>query len=299
MPDFKEQLKKLVPKHDFLIGIDSDGCVFDTMEIKQKECFCPNNIKYFGLQAVSKYAREATEFVNLYSKQRGLNRYNAILVVLALLSKRREVLERGVKVPELKRLQQWTQEESVLSKSVLRALVLKTGDAELKNVLAWSDAIDVAIEELATNIPAFPLVRKSLEKASRKADILVVSQTPLDVLQREWDEHDLTRFVCSIAGQEHGTKAEHIAFAMHGKYAPERVLMIGDALGDYQAAQQNAACFFPVVPGSEERSWRRFMDESLARFFAGTFKGAYEFGLKLELDAALPESPCWQADIPN
>ena len=53
---------------DFFVGIDSDGCVFDTMEIKHKECFCPNVIKHWGLQAVSKYAREAAEFVNLYSR---------------------------------------------------------------------------------------------------------------------------------------------------------------------------------------------------------------------------------------
>jgi len=40
------------------------------MEIKQKECFIPNIIKYWKLQAISKYARAAAEFVNLYSKWR-------------------------------------------------------------------------------------------------------------------------------------------------------------------------------------------------------------------------------------
>lgn len=50
------------PKHDYLVGIDSDGCAFDTMELKHKECFIPNIINYWGLQGVSKYAREAAEF---------------------------------------------------------------------------------------------------------------------------------------------------------------------------------------------------------------------------------------------
>ena len=63
------------PKHDYLVGIDSDGCAFDTMELKHKECFIPNTINYWGLQGVSKYAREAAEFVNLYSKSRGINRF--------------------------------------------------------------------------------------------------------------------------------------------------------------------------------------------------------------------------------
>ena len=58
-------LEELQPEKDFFIGIDSDGCVFDTMEIKHKECFIPNIIKYWNLQAVSKYARDSAEFVNL------------------------------------------------------------------------------------------------------------------------------------------------------------------------------------------------------------------------------------------
>src|SRR5205085_10471008 len=49
----------ITPKHDFLVGIDSDGCVFDSMEIKYKECFIPNFINHYGLQGVSKFAREA------------------------------------------------------------------------------------------------------------------------------------------------------------------------------------------------------------------------------------------------
>jgi len=37
--DHSTILKELKPVHDFFIGIDSDGCVFDTMEIKQKKIF--------------------------------------------------------------------------------------------------------------------------------------------------------------------------------------------------------------------------------------------------------------------
>jgi hypothetical protein len=71
-------LDDLKPAKEFFIGIDSDGCVFDTMEIKQKECFCPAFIKHFDLQKISKYARETWEFVNLYSTTRGCNRFLAV-----------------------------------------------------------------------------------------------------------------------------------------------------------------------------------------------------------------------------
>jgi len=39
-----------------------------------------------------------------------------------------------------------------------------------------------------------------------QADVLVVSATPHEALQREWDEHNLTQFVVAICGQEVGTK---------------------------------------------------------------------------------------------
>ena len=60
---------ELTPKYDYLVGIDSDGCAFDTMELKHKECFIPNIINYWELQGVSKYAREASEFVNCLWKK--------------------------------------------------------------------------------------------------------------------------------------------------------------------------------------------------------------------------------------
>ena len=88
------------PKHDYLVGIDSDGCAFDTMELKHKECFIPNTINYYELQGVSKYAREAAEFVNLYSKSRGINRFPALIETLEWLQKRPEVKARGIADPD-------------------------------------------------------------------------------------------------------------------------------------------------------------------------------------------------------
>ncbi len=293
MNDFARQLSDFNPRHGFFIGIDSDGCAFDTMEIKQKQCFLPNNIKYFGLGSITSYVREVTEFVNLYSKERGSNRYPAILSVFSWLAKRREVIQLGIPVPDLKRLRQWVKEESQLSKSVLRSLVNKTGDAELLNVLAWSDAVDATIEATVKGVSPFPYVRESLEKAFIQADIMVVSQTPLEALEREWAEHQLTRYVCVIAGQEHGTKTEHITLATKGKYDADKIMMVGDAQGDFRAASENGVCFYPIVPGKEEASWQRFLSEALDKFWAGAYKGRYEAELVKEFDAALPLTPPW------
>src|SRR4030042_627668 len=83
------------PGQSFFVGIDSDGCAFDAMELKQKECFTPSTIRVWGLQPISKYARETAEWVNLYSKWRGANRWPALVKVFELLAERPEVKERG------------------------------------------------------------------------------------------------------------------------------------------------------------------------------------------------------------
>ena len=110
---------ELTPKHDYLVGIDSDGCAFDTMELKHKECFIPNIINYWELQGVSKYAREAAEFVNLYSKSRGINRFPALVEALEWLQKRPEVKARGVKVDIPQSLRDWIKRETKLGNPAL------------------------------------------------------------------------------------------------------------------------------------------------------------------------------------
>ena len=100
---------------------------------------------------------------------------------------------------------------------------------------------------------------------------MVVSATPAEALRREWKEHDLEGHVALIAGQELGSKKEHLALTTGGRYEPDRVLMVGDAPGDRDAATANGVLFYPIDPGFEDESWRRFHEEALPRFFAGTY----------------------------
>ena len=72
--------------------------------------------------------------------------------------------------------------------------------------------------------------------------------------------------------------------------------MIGDAPGDYQAAVANKALFFPINPGAEEASWKRFFEEGIDRFLSGTFAGEYQKELLDEFDSYLPERPPWPVE---
>jgi phosphoglycolate phosphatase-like HAD superfamily hydrolase len=289
-----QALADLKPQFEFFVGIDSDGCAFDSMEIKHKECFCPNIIKYWNLQPVSKYGREAVEFINLYSKWRGTNRWPALILTLDLLRTRPEVLARNCKIAEAPRLREFIASGKPLSNDGLKAYKAEHPNPELDRALEWSLAVNAAIADIVHDLPPFPYVRESLELMRTKADTIVVSQTPGEALVREWKEHNIDKYVRAIAGQEMGTKKQHLKMAADGKYAANHLLMIGDAPGDLDAARANHALFFPINPGDEEASWERLYKEGIRKFLAGEFAGAYEAGLIAEFEKLLPTTPPWE-----
>ena len=292
--DSQKILKDFKPSKEFFIGIDSDGCVFDSMEIKHKECFCPNFIKYFELQKISKYAREAWEFVNLYSKTRGCNRFLAVKHTLDLLKKREEVIARNAEIMSIPALDKWISEESKLGNPALEKYLSDKNIPELENVLNWSRAVNNSIADMVHGIPPFPYVKNSLEMLAQQADIMVVSQTPEDALIREWKENDIDKYVQLIAGQELGTKSEHLALGAKGKYDDDKILMIGDAPGDLAAAKENGILFYPILPGNEEKSWQFFYCTAADKFFNGSYKGKFENNLIEEFNRCLPENPPWE-----
>jgi len=296
-----DQLTAFRPAHAHLVCIDSDGCAFDTMGIKQRECFCPWMIAHYGLQPVAEAARECKVFADLFSKTRGANRHVTIKRILTeLLPSHPMVRARGFVVPSYPHYIAWVDDpESLLSNDGLKRRIAATAvpeaRRELEAVLAWSERVNWAVGEIVKGIPPFPGVREALERLSGIADVVVVSATPLEALRREWAEHEIDRYAALICGQEMGTKSEQIA-AVGSGYAADRVLMIGDAPGDLNAAASNGAAFYPIIPGHEEAAWRRFVDEALDRFLAGTYRGRYEDGLRERFDQALPDRPPWEVN---
>jgi phosphoglycolate phosphatase-like HAD superfamily hydrolase len=284
----QEQLLALKPDKQFFIGIDSDGCAFDTMEIKQKECFCPNFIKYFRMQPVSKYARET------YSTYRGCNRFLAVNETLRLLATRPEIRARNFTVPSAAPLIEWTNKETKLGNPSLKKYAAEINDPFINLTLEWSLKVNEDIEKMVFGITPFPFVKECLEKVKSKADTMVVSQTPFEALKREWEENKIDHYLKMIAGQEHGTKSEHLRYAAKGKYLDTMILMIGDANGDLKAAKSNGVLFYPINPGKEEESWERLYKEGLDKFFGGTYKGTYEENLIREFETFLPEHPHWK-----
>ncbi|MBU4198383.1 MAG: HAD hydrolase-like protein [Verrucomicrobia bacterium] len=290
----KNDLTGLQPKHETFVGIDSDGCVFDTMEIKQKKCFHKLIVSNWRLEPIEKYLREAAEFVNLYSKHRGKNRFPCLVLSIDLLRDRPEVMASGVSLPEFKALKKFIESGLPLGNPALEKLVNETADQELASVLAWSKAVNKEIEKTVTNVPPYAWVLDSLQKIKANSDAICVSQTPTEALIREWQQHDLMGYVKVIAGQELGTKTEHIQMATRGRYQPDNILMIGDAPGDFIAAKGNKAHFYPINPGHEPESWERFYREAYDKFLRHEYGGKYEADLVTEFEQLLPETPPWK-----
>ncbi len=294
VPAAAKALIDFTPRHSSFVGIDSDGCAFDAMELKQKECFTPSTIRVWGLQPVSKYARETAEWVNLYSKWRGANRWPALVKVFELLALRPEVKARGVKVPEGTALREFIASGYPPSEAGLKAYIASGhGDEELWRGLEWTRAIDALVAATVRGVPPFPHVRESLQKMYSQADLVVISTTASDALQREWGEHGLAQYMSIMAGQDMGTKRQHLEYGAKGKYPDDRILLIGDALGDRDAAHAVNVLFYPIVPGSEEMSWQRFYEEASDRFLNGTYAGSYEASLIAEFEKLLSDTPPW------
>ena len=289
-----DDLHGLVPAHDNLVGVDSDGCVFDTMEIKQKQCFHPAIVAHWGLEAVAPAVHETAQFVNLYSRGRGRNRFISLVEVFDLLVARPDVTGTGVALPRLAGLRRLIDSGVALGNPALARAVAASDDPELAGVLRWSEEVNVRIAALGQSMPPFPSAVTALAAMQASSDVIVVSQTPAAALVREWTHSGLVDRVRVIAGQELGTKAEHLAFATHDRYRPDRVLMVGDAPGDLAAARANAAAFYPINPAHEEASWQRFCTEAYPRFLAGTYRGEYEARCTNEFLALLPATPPWQ-----
>lgn len=289
-------LLNMKPAHNYLVCVDSDGCVFDNMELKHKECFCPATVNVWGLQSVSRYAREAAEFVNLYSKTRGMNRFPALVRTLELLGARKEAQERGYVCPDLSPLKKWIAETDSLSAVGIKEYAAAHGgdmDPVLATAARWSAEVDENIERIVHGVAPLPGAKETFAEISQFADIVIVSATPHEAIVREWSAQGLLEHITVVAGQELGGKKDCIRKAMEGRYAPDHVLMVGDAPGDHDAAESNGVLFYPIIPGQEVESWALLRSEAAGKFRDGAYAGAYMDGLLARFDSVLRDEPDW------
>jgi phosphoglycolate phosphatase-like HAD superfamily hydrolase len=271
-----EEIKAYIPKYDYFVGVDSDGSAFDTMKIKHNKVFIPLAVKIWGLEKVEKAYEEVAETINLYSEYRGINRFSGLLLSLELLSKRPEIMVDCVSIPDFTDLKKYIDYEKTYSNSTLKSYMKEHESKFLEEVLQWSEEGDGLMKVYTEGNPPFKFVMESLEKVSQQADTMIVSSASTSALYHEWGQTGLLVHMQLVAGQEVGPKKEQLDYATRGKYHNQNILLIGDAPSDLQAAKENNALFYPIIPGEEEVSWKKFHEEAFDKFIKGLYAGEYE-----------------------
>ncbi len=279
--------------HDTLVCVDSDGCVFDTMEIKQKRCIQPRIVSHWNLEPIRQHVLETAEFVNLYSQWRGTNRFKALLLVFDFLRERPEVEASGIAIPEFCELRKFVESGCPLGNASLAAEIAATDNSELSSVLEWSICVNNDIEKVVTDVPPFPWAVKGLDRIRENSDSVCISQTPREALLREWRMHEIDTRVSLIAGQEAGTKEHQIQMASMNRYSKDNILVIGDSMGDLAAADACGSCFFPIEPTRENESWQFFCEQAYSRFLSGGYTPQYQANLVDRFKKLLPSQPPW------
>ena len=276
----------------YFVGIDSDGTVFDSMEVKQKRVFQPMALELWGLQAVENQFREAADFINLYSTHRGTNRFQGLVMVFENL-RRNSALAR--QLPDPSALREFVLSGRSLSVDALEEYAGENPSPFLAEAATWSRRSDELYARITREEgnPPYPLVRECLERAAQSANVRVISSASRAGLEHDWGGAGLLGHVGPVAGQEAGDKKTQLARAIGAARAADHSLMIGDAPGDLEAARAAGALFFPVLPGREKQSWEQLHHEGLDRFFGGAFAGEYQEGLLARFRNALQEDAPW------
>jgi histidinol phosphatase-like enzyme len=84
-----------------------------------------------------------------------------------------------------------------------------------------------------------------------------------------------------VLAQDVGSKAACIQKMLTFGYDPKKVVMVGDAPGDYQAAKQNGVYYYPILVGKEKESWEEFISTALPKLLDGTYASYGEEKLSL------------------
>lgn len=257
-------------RHDYLVCVDSDGCAMDTMDCKHIHCFGPCMVAEWGLQEWQESILERWNVINLYSMTRGINRFKGLSIALT------EIDAQYTPIDCLADLQAWVDSGAAPSNDALQKAIDENNSPILKKALNWSRAVNASINALPEELKKpFPGVKEGLDAAVQFADLAIVSSANRDAVLEEWTKYGLLDHVDIMLAQDCGSKAHCIAELLKFGYAPDHVLMVGDAPGDQDAAAKNSVYYYPIIVRHEGESWAELREIGFAHLQNGTY-GVYE-----------------------
>ena len=259
-----------VKKHDYLVCVDSDGCVMDTMNCKHFHCFGPCMVDEWALEKWQEDILHRWNEINLFQMTRGINRFKGLAIALA------EISEKYTPIIGVAGLKKWVDSAPALSNDGIRKAIEETEDDDtrlcLQKALNWSIAVNESITRLPEELKLpYPGAKECLAAAHEFADVAMVSSANRDAVEEEWGKFGLLQHTDIVLAQDVGSKAHCIAKMLEFGYDPEKVLMVGDAPGDCDAAEKNGVWYFPILVNWEEESWTELREAGLDLLLAGSY----------------------------
>ena len=259
-----------VRKHDYLVCVDSDGCVMDTMNCKHFHCFGPCMVTEWGLEAWKDEILKRWNVINLFSMTRGINRFKGLAMALGEINAKYKPIE------GITHLQHWADIAPALSNDAVAAAAANADCEEAKTVfekaLSWSKAVNASIVKLPEELKVpYDGAKDGLAAAHTFADVAMVSSANRDAVEEEWGKFGLLEHTDIVLAQDIGSKAACISEMLKFGYDLDKVVMIGDAPGDCDAAEKNGVWYYPILVNHEKASW----DEAIATAFGKLQSGDY------------------------
>ena len=261
-------------KHDYLVCVDSDGCVMDTMNCKHFHCFGPCMVTEWGLEEWKEEILDRWNVINLFSMTRGINRFKGLAMAL------KEIDGKYTKITGVDALVHWADTAPALSNDGAAKAASETADPDAKLVLqkalSWSKAVNAAIVELDESLKVpYEGAKEGLAAAHAFADVAMVSSANRDAVEEEWGKFGLLEHTDIVLAQDVGSKAACIKEMLKFGYDLDKVVMVGDAPGDCYAAEKKNVYYSPTLVNHEKESW----DEAIAVGFGKLQSGDYsEYG---------------------
>jgi len=269
-----------VKKHDYLVCVDSDGCVMDTMNCKHFHCFGPCMVTEWGLEEWREEILDRWNVINLFSMTRGINRFKGLAMALG------EINEKYKPIVGIAALQHWADTAPALSNDEVAKAAAEATDPDAKLVLSkalsWSKAVNAAIVDLDESLKVpYNGAKEGLAAAHTFADVAMVSSANRDAVEEEWGKFGLLEHTDIVLAQDVGSKAACIAAMLKFGYDVNKVVMVGDAPGDCDAAEKNGVHYYPILVNHEKESW----DEAINLAFGKLQSGEYaEYGAQKKQD---------------
>jgi len=254
---------------NYLVCVDSDGCVMDAQTIKHTQAFGPCLIHEWRLAQWSYDVQNKWNEINLYSETRGINRFEALAVAL------RYINDTFKPVSGIQALESWVEMADELSNDSIREMTKR--DWIFVKALEWSLASNNAIGALPDGaIHPFNGVYHALSLAHEYADIAVVTSAGRDAIAMEWTRYGILPLADVLCSQENGSEETILMQLRQKGYRPQNMIMCGDSIADERAAARCGIRFFPILVGDEEDSWLRFEAEGFPRLMEGSYTDEYQ-----------------------